>query len=296
MKKTVTIACLFTLKLIASAQIDTSWIKGGFMSLAFNQSSFSQWAAGGENSLALTTTVNLFSNYKKDKTAWDNSLDMAYGMIQYGSQGLRKNEDKFELNSKYGYLIYHNLYLSGLVNMKSQFTRGYEYGKDGSATPVSDFLAPAYLTVALGIDYKPNAYFSLFVSPATGKYTFVNNQDFADQGRYGVDPALTAADGTIIAGTGKRFRAEFGAYIRAKFQKDLLANLNLMSTLVLFNNYTDKQKDNRKNVDVEWQTMLTIKAGKFITTNLFTHVIYDQDIKYKTQFKEIFGIGISYRF
>lgn len=113
-------------------------------------------------------------------------------------------------------------------------------------------------------------------------------------------------------------RTEFGAYLRARFQKDIFKNMNLLSTLNLFNNYTDKIASRRGNVNVDWQTMINIKAGKLITFSVFTHLLYDNNIDIptygdvtvgntvyknavvakgpKTQFKEVLGIGFSYKF
>jgi len=290
---------------------DTSWKHGGFTSLSFTQVSLSNWAAGGEEAYSGVVMINLFANYAKDKTVWDNSLDLGYGLIKSGEAKARKNEDKIDLNSKYGYKAFGNFFYSGLVNFRSQFTSGYNYPDD--STVVSKFAAPAYLTVALGLDYKPNEFFSAFISPATGKFTFVTDQKLADAGAYGVDPAVYDALGNKTA-DGKTLRKEFGAYFRAKFQKDLATNFNLSTTLALFDNYTDKDADNRTNVDVNWEAMLTMKAGKLFTVSLFTNLIYDHNIKLpdyetvngvktpkgtsgpKTQFKEVFGIGISYKF
>lgn len=290
--------------------VDTSWKNGGFISISFTQVSLSNWAAGGEDAYSGVGLLNLFSNYAKDNTVWDNSLDLAYGLVKSGDADARKNEDKIDLNSKYGYKAFGNFYYSALVNFKSQFTAGYNYPDD--STIVSKFAAPAYLTVAIGLDYKPNEFFSAFISPATGKFTFVSDQKLADAGAYGVDPAEYDTSGNKTA-DGKTIRAEFGAFFRAKFQKDLVTNFNLSTTLALFDNYTDKNESNRDNVDVNWETLLALKAGKFITASLFVNLIYDHDIDIpsyetiagvktitgvgpKTQFKEVLGIGISYKF
>jgi hypothetical protein len=289
---------------------DTSWKKGGFTSLSFSQVSLSNWAAGGEDAFSGVFIVNLFSNYAKDKTVWDNSLDLAYGLIKSGDADVRKNEDKIDFNTKYGYKAFGKFFYSALLNFKSQFTAGYNYPDDSNV--VSKFAAPAYITIALGLDYKPNDHFSAFLSPATGRYTLVTDQQLADAGAYGVDPAEFDISGHKTA-DGKNIRPEFGAYFRAKFQKDLVANFNLSTTLNLFDNYTDKRTANQTNVDVNWETMLTLKAGKWITTSLFTNLVYDDDIQLptyetingvktvtgsgpKTQFKEVFGIGLSYKF
>src|SRR5512133_2541219 len=58
------------------------WKKGGVFSLNMAQSSFTNWAAGGQNSLALNGLINLNANFKKDRQAWDNTLDIGYGKMQ----------------------------------------------------------------------------------------------------------------------------------------------------------------------------------------------------------------------
>ena len=257
------------------------WKTGGFSVLTFNQVSLSNWSAGGENALSTTAILNLFANYKKGEVIWDNSLDLGYGLMKNGGQGARKNEDKIELNSKLGYKAFGKVYYSALVNYRTQFAKGYNYPND--SVVVSRFNAPGYITLSLGLDYKPNDYFSLFVSPATGRFTIVADKALSDSGAYGVE-------------RGKKMRFEFGANLSAKFQKDIVKNINVVSKLTLFNNYTDKDKANRKNFDVNWEVMVNIKAGKYLTTTILTNLIYDQNVIEKTQFKEVLGIGLSYKF
>lgn len=288
MKKLLLLILSLYLTFTLQAQKDTIktdtvklWKTGGFSILTFNQVNLSNWVAGGENAISTTAILNLFANYKKDKVVWDNSLDLGYGLMKSGSAGTRKNEDKIELNSKYGYKAFANVFYSALVNYRTQFAKGYNYPND--SVPISRFNAPGYLTVSLGLDYKPNDFLSVFVSPATGKFTFVSDQALADAGAYGVEP-------------GKKVRSEFGASLSAKFQKDVVKNVNVVSKLTLFNNYTDSDKANRKNIDVNWEVMINMKAGKFLTTTILANLIYDQNVIDKTQFKEVLGVGLSYKF
>ena len=257
------------------------WQKGGFLSLAFNQVSLNNWVKGGENALSGTALTTFFVNYSAPKMKWENNLTMAYGLMKTGGDPLRKNEDKIDFNSKFGYVAYRKLFYSLLLNFKNQFTKGYNYPND--SVIVSKFMAPAYLTIALGLDFKPYDYLSFFISPATGRFTFVLDQELADKGSYGVDK-------------GKKIRPEFGAYFAAKFQKDIFKFMNVSTKIDLFNNYIDKNTDNRKYVDVNWETMINLKAGKFITTTIFTHLIYDHDVSKKIQFKEVLGVGFSFKF
>ena len=283
MKKTLQLAIFaVTLSLTAFSQTepDTSWKKGGFIGINFTQVNLSKWAQGGENALSLASNVNLFANYIKGKADWSNSLDLAYAFVKSGTQSLRKSDDKIELTSKYGRKISDHWLYSALFNFKSQFASGYAYPED---SVVSKFLSPAYFTLGLGFTYKPVDYFEVFLSPATGKITMVSESKLSKLGAYGVDP-------------GKTTRNEFGAYINAKFKKEIMTNITLSSKLELFNNYTDKDKDNAKAIDVNWDSSLNMKVNKYITASLNTLVIYDANIVATTQFKEIFGVGFGYKF
>jgi hypothetical protein len=87
-------------------------------------------------------------------------------------------------------------------------------------------------------------------------------------------------------------------------------NTSLSSKLTLFNNYTDPITEHRGNIDVDFQNNLNIKISKYFATTIFLQVLYDHDIAIatyndddvqigtgpKTQFKEVFGIGLSYSF
>lgn len=264
-----------------SEPVDTSWKKGGFIGLNFTQVNLSQWAQGGENSIALSSSANLFANYIKGKVDWQNSLDLAYSMIKSGNALLKKSDDKIDFTSKYSRKFSDHWLYGMLTNFKSQFASGYNFPNDSLV--VSEFFSPAYITFAIGLTYKPVDYFEVFVSPATSKWTFVNDKILSDAGAYGVNP-------------GKTIRTEFGAYLHMKFKKDIMENVNFTTKLELFNNYTDKDKNNAKKVDVNWENMLTLKVNKYITASVTTQLIYDANVVERTQFKETIGVGFGYKF
>lgn len=287
------IVCLLMLGLFmpALAQEPTEnpapqWATGGNFGLNFTQVSLSNWAAGGENSLATNTFVNLFANYKKGKGAWDNTLNLAYGLLKQGETEVRKSDDKIDFASKYGYSAGKKWYYSGLVSFKSQFTEGFKYPNDSVA--ISRFLAPGYILLSAGMDYKPSDNFSVYLSPLTGKITLVTDDVLSAQGAYGVEP-------------GEKSRSEFGGYFKMMLKHALMENIDLATKLDLFSNYMD----NPQNVDVNWEVMVVMKVNKYISANLSTHLIYDDDIMIKqddgsagprTQFKEVFGVGLTYKF
>jgi len=171
-------------------------------------------------------------------------------------------------------------------------------------------MAPAYATLAIGVDYKPKDYVYFFLSPVTGRATFVLDQRLADAGQFGVTAAeIDPLSGATIT-AGKNVRWEFGASIRMRFQKDIYKNVNLLSNLQLFNNYSDPIKKNRGNIDVYFENMLNAKIGKLFNFSVFANLIYDHDIDVdtgklrsdgttvvgpRTQFKQVLGFGLSYK-
>jgi hypothetical protein len=173
-------------------------------------------------------------------------------------------------------------------------------------------MAPGFLTLAIGLNWKPSKYFSLFFSPVTGKFTFVLDQKLADAGAYGVDSAIYDSNGNKIQ-EGKKIRPEFGASLNAVFEKEIFKNIQFATKLQLFNNYTDKNTSNRKNIDVNWETGLLMKVNGFLSAAISTQLIYDNDIPVpiyqtingvktqtgkgpRTQFKEALALSIGYKF
>ena len=280
------------------------WKTGGVISLNLTQVSLTNWSAGGENSLSVNGILSLFANLKKGNSTWDNSLDLSYGMLQQGDGDPRKTDDKIDFTSKYGQKAFKNWYYAGLVNFKSQMAPGFNFPND--STEISSFMAPAYVLGAIGMDYKPSEVFTFFISPLTMKMTIVNDQNLADEGRFGVE-AAEYDDFGVQTKKGLTTRSEYGGYLRALFKKDIMKNVNLQSKLELFSNYTEEPT----NIDVNWEVLISMKVNKFISATISTQLLYDDDIDIavdnnndgiidavgpRTQFKEVLGVGLSYKF
>src|SRR6478735_3040989 len=142
-------------------ETDTStwnWKRGGLMSFSLTQGSLSNWAAGGDNfSMAANIYLNYFFFYRKDRHSWDNNLDFNFGFVQTSSLGGRKNDDRIDYLSKYGYKMDSSgqWYLSMLFNFRSQFFDGYTFSNNVGELS-SSILSPAYVIVSAGFDYKPS--------------------------------------------------------------------------------------------------------------------------------------------
>ena len=254
------------------------WKLAGIVSLNFSQTQFSDnWQAGGESSVAGLGLFHYSAKYKKDKTTWENIFDVKYGLTQQQNKSPRKNDDNFEITSKYGYKAFENWYYSAGLDFKTQMTKGYKDG-DPDSTVISKLLAPAYILISIGMNYEPNDKFSLVISPITGKITLVNDNTLSQEGRFGVKP-------------GEKARFEFGGSLVTSVSKEILKSVTFNSKLGLFYNYLDIPQ-----VDVNWNILVNMKINNFLSTNLITELIYDKDQIDEVQFKEIIGVGLTYTF
>jgi hypothetical protein len=275
------------------------WIRGGTIQLNMSQVSLTNWTAGGYSSVSGIGMFNGFANRKKGRFAWDNSAALAYGLLAQDGQDAVKTDDRVELNTKYGYELKKAWYLAALAQFKTQFTEG----KDAATgARISDFMAPGYLLLGVGADYKPNDHFSAFISPATARFTFVGDQELADAGAFGVDKATYDAQGNKLT-NGANSLFEFGGYVKLMYTHDLAKNINLLTRADVFSNYL---KD-PQNLVVNWETLFTFKVNSWFAATLNTLLIYDdkaqvmkkwedtdqQYVGKGTQFKEAIGLGLT---
>lgn len=264
-----------------------TWRKGGLFSLNLAQGSLSNWAAGGDDfSLSLNTILSLYGFYKKDKHSWDNTFDFNLGFLRTTSLGNRKNDDRFDLLSKYGYSIAPKWNLAGLFNFRTQLLNGYTYPA-GKKTFTSAFLSPAYILVSPGLDFKPNNNFSLFLSPITARWVIVKDDTLSAKGLYGVSP-------------GKHSRNELGAFVSANYLKEFNKVVSYKGRLDLFSNY----KHNPEKVDVFFTNILSVKLSKVLSATWNVDLIYDDDVRLfgddgksaAVQLKSLVGIGLLVKF
>lgn len=261
-----------------------SWKKGGVFAINAGQGSLSNWAAGGDDfSLTIATSLNLFAYYKKEKNSWDNNLDINFGYVNTTSLGSRKNDDRLDLVTKYGYALNNRLNLATLVNFRSQILKGYTY-KDNVKTFASDFLSPAYIVFSQGIDYKAKKNLSFFLSPITSRWIVVKNDTLATKGDYGMNP-------------GREVLNHLGAFATINYQQSFNKIISYRGRLDLFSNYKQKPQ----NADLYMTNALTAKVARILAFNWNVDLIYDDDVRLfgqhnnapALQFKSIIGVGLQ---
>ena len=258
--------------------------------LNVNQAAFSSnWKGGGVNSLGLNGLLNYQANYSKNRDSWDNEISLLYGFVDNSGQGFRKTIDRIFLDTKYGYKLSDNWGLFTSLNFLSQFDKGYKYEKDANGVEqgllISDFMAPAFITFAIGVEYHPVDYFTVRISPFAPRITIVNDPErfvaTVDPEPYGVEPP----DET---------RFEWLAFqLLAEFDKDIATNLNLKWRYLMFANYETLEL---KTIDHRLELMFNAKVNRFITVGLGGILLYDYDQDTGAQVSQVFNLGFAYSF
>jgi len=276
--------------------------------LIFNQVSFTNWNAGGVNSIAATIFTRTSANYKYKYMFWNNSLNARYGINTQENVGLRKTDDIIEIISSVGYQTdtLSNWYGTARFSFATQFSNGFNY--PDTSTPISQFMAPGYLFLGLGAEYgKQLKHFSLYMSPITLKATFVLDQRLANSGAFGVEPAVLDEQGNIIK-RGERLRREFGILINNVYEFEPYENVKVRNILSLYSDYLNSFG----NIDVDWEMIFNFKVNDYIQASLISHLRYDNDIKItrvidpenniteeggaKLQWRQLLGIGVAIDF
>ena len=260
------------------------WKTGGLFTLNVAQGSLSNWQGGGDkSSFSAVGFLNLFGILKQGKNLWQNNLDLGYGYINTTSLGSRKSDDRIDLLSKYGYQVSSKWYVGALFNFRSQFADGYTYEKDVNGAEVktltSKFMAPGYILLSPGFDFKPNSAFSLFLSPLTERWIIVNDALLSALGAYGVDP-------------GKKSKNELGAFLSATLNKNVMENVTFKSRFDAFSNY----KHDPQNVDIFWTNILALKVNNYLSANIALDFLFDDDAIARLQLRQLLGIGFSAKF
>ena len=308
MRKLSLFLAIFLFALAVSAQTDTTkkgWKKGGIISINFGEAGSRNWAAGAEKwSVSLGAVLNVFANRQMGKWSWDNSLDLGYAFINTQSLGYRKADDKIYFLSKFGRAITAKMNVTILANFRSQFYDGYDYNYlgQGLRRRTSGFMAPGYVTLAPGIDWKPTKSLSIFFTPISFRWIIVSNKPYDYLFPGGVIPVAlrTPATGdfekpkSVLYGVDavQQVRFEAGGFASIQFNRELVKNVLYTTKLDLFSNYLQGYQFNPpdyrsytrtsakpQNVDVYWTNIFAAKVNKFLNVTYAFDLIYDDDIK-----------------
>jgi hypothetical protein len=278
-------------------QAYTPWTIGGNGTTGFTQTYLSNWKKGGKSALSILVVLKGFANYSSDRYKWENSAEIRDGWIKPGVEAIQKNDDKFELTSRFGVTAFQKWFYSTEADFETQFFNGYAYPDVNR--PISGYLAPGRFMFKVGLDFKPSKNFSLFISPLTSKLVFVNDTLKIDKANFKISP-------------GKKSYWEPGLNTDLTIKKNLTPEISFETKYKMFINYLKPFKD----VDINWETTLQARLTEYISMQVMAHAIYDSKVLFdkvdnngnpvldlsgkkikepRLQFREFFTIGFIYR-
>jgi hypothetical protein len=276
-------------------EVETPWVIGGEGNVGFTQTYLQNWKKGGQSALSSLIVLKGFANYRRADgiVKWDNSGEFRNGWLRPGGkeEQIQKNDDKFEITSRFGLSAYKKWYYSAEFNFETQFFKGYEYPREADEKPISAFMAPSRMFFKVGMEYKPNKEFSLLLSPFTIKNVYVRDTSMIDQTKFGID-----AD--------KKSFWEPGLMGDLFLKKSITENITYETKYKMFINY----KEPFQKFDINWENLFVMKVTNYVNMRFLIHFIYDDNVlfpvhennvqvgeKAKLQIKEFFSVGFTYK-
>jgi hypothetical protein len=252
------------------ADMKEGWTKGGTLNLSANQAGINnEWneANGGELSfIGIKGIVDYNFDRKKGKTNWLNSFRGRYGVAKTTSTGdaFLKNDDYLNFNSIYGKEFRKNWSYAGYFGLESQFENA--------------FMTPGFIKFGPGILYKPNAHFSVLMSPAMAEVTTKLKKSLKNVKAFGVDSGKVASFG-------------LGAFVQANVNYDLAKGINYKSTTTLYSNYLKTPG----NIVFDMNNLFTFTVNKYIGATLLLNARYNDNEASGMQIQHALGLGLNYK-
>ena len=310
------------------------WSCTGIVGLNASATGLVNWSAGGNNNINGVAFGKVRLVYNENNLSWESNLNLEYGLsyVDQKYDAFQKSSDVIDFNTKFGWQFHKAWYLTASAGFKSQFAFGRAYDGTEAVDPIiSKFLSPSYTDISVGIDWKPNSIFSLYLSPVAGKITTAYVGSAVEDANPGLRQQMQEkyatwtystvenADGTYDK-IYKNAKAELGLSFKGSINYTY-KDLKIITTLGLFTPYAwDKTemkdasgafigyRDNNRrfgNFDVDWDTSISYQFLKCLNVTLSTSLKYYNGVKIadkdgvlaeRVQFKGILGLGVGYSF
>jgi hypothetical protein len=284
LKRYVLLIALFTTCLHAqqvsplpadTAAIPGPWKHSIVAGLNMTQVALKDWAQGGENALSYAVSVNGRSTREDSATVWTNTYKFTFGQTRLGVQGLRKTDDKIDVESVLSYKIRTFVDPYASLTLKTQFALGVTYDQaTGVKTAVSKFFDPAYLTQTVGFGYQPIPQMKTRLGAGLREVITSEYNTYAD------NPATSQIE---------KIKVDGGFESVSNIDVELDDDLVFTSKLELFAAFNALDE-----VIVRADNSVSAKVGKFVSVILNMQIINDRRVTPRTQVKETLSLGLSY--
>lgn len=327
--------CLATVLVAQEAESAPSpWSCTGVVGLNASATGLVNWAAGGNNNVNGVALGKVRLLYNENDLSWETNLNLEYGLsyIDQKADPFQKSSDVIDFKTKFGWQFHKAWYLTAAAGFKSQFAFGKAYdGTDADDPIISKFLSPSYTDISVGIDWKPNSIFSLYLSPVAGQITTAYVGDAVEKAHPGLREQMQDKYGTwsYEKGSNKVIHQNYKAELGLSFKGNInytYKDLKVITSVGLFTPYAwdktevfdDQDKfigyrdNNRRfgNFDVDWDVAVSYQFLKCLNVTLSTSLKYYNGVKIdkldkegnslgateRVQFKSILGLGVGYSF
>ena len=327
--------CLATVLVAQEAESAPSpWSCTGVVGLNASATGLVNWAAGGNNNVNGVAFGKVRLLYNENDLSWETNLNLEYGLsyIDQKADPFQKSSDVIDFKTKFGWQFHKAWYLTAAAGFKSQFAFGKAYdGTDADDPIISKFLSPSYTDISVGIDWKPNSIFSLYLSPVAGQITTAYVGDAVEKAHPGLREQMQDKYGTwsYEKGSNKVVHQNYKAELGLSFKGNInytYKDLKVITSVGLFTPYAwdktevfdDQDKfigyrdNNRRfgNFDVDWDVAVSYQFLKCLNVTLSTSLKYYNGVKIdkldkegnslgaaeRVQFKSILGLGVGYSF
>ena len=310
-------------------QKPSPWSCNGVIGLNASATGLVNWAAGGNNNVNGVAFGKVRLLYNENDLSWETNLNMEYGLsfIDQKYDPFQKTSDVIDFKTKFGWQFHKAWFLTAAAGFQSQFAYGRAYdGTEAEDPIVSKFLSPSYTDISVGIDWKPNSIFSLYLSPVAGKITTAYVGDAVEKANPGLREQMQEKYGTwaYVKDSDKKEYTNCKAELGLNFKGSInytYKDLKIITSLGLFTPYAwDKTevldaenkfigyRDNNRrfgNFDVDWDAAISYQFLKCLNVTLSTSLKYYNGVKIadkdgvlaeRVQFKSILGLGVGYSF
>ena len=326
--------CLAAIAIAQDAETPSPWSCTGVVGLNASATGLVNWAAGGNNNVNGVAFGKVRLLYNENNLSWETNLNLEYGLsyIDQKADPFQKSSDVIDFKTKFGWQFHKAWYLTAAAGFKSQFAFGRAYdGTDADDPIISKFLSPSYTDISVGIDWKPNSIFSLYLSPVAGQITTAYVGDALEKANPGLREQMQDKYGTwsYEKGSNKVIRQNYKAELGLSFKGNInytYKDLKIITSVGLFTPYAwdktemfdDQNKflgyrdNNRRfgNFDVDWDVAISYQFLKCLNVTLSTSLKYYNGVKIekfdkegnslgaaeRVQFKSILGLGVGYSF
>ena len=264
---------------------EEGWTRSGKGTLLVNQSAFSEWASGGASSVSIALNSDYDISYFENGWSWDTKFTGSFGLSKKsGDSFTKKTDDRLEINSLLGKQFSKTWSYSTFFNFKSQFARGYRFGKNEQGEETRSlqtrFFSPAYIQLGVGFYWKKSKDLWVNIAPFTERLTMVSRR-FTNN--------LEEGDEYFGVAQGSSHLFELGASLSAFYKFEAIKNITLTHKLSLYSDYLDRPG----NIDLDYTLIAEMKVNKHVSTNLIIQTVYDDNAVKALQLREVFGIGVN---